>query len=135
MDKKIHNRYMLSIYSRDNKLVRITIPSDDDKVYRYLVDILANSAIKNFTVFAHGYAKEYKWRNYWNIYDPIKEFKRQNIDFEGEKSRYIICDYNDKFDISKTYPRVLILPRFITKDEIIDCSNFRTKNRLPSILS
>jgi hypothetical protein len=49
-----------------------------------------------------------------------------------KKSKYFLCNLNENFEICKTYPRKLILPRFLTKEEIIDCSNFRTKNRLPS---
>ncbi len=109
------------------------IPSENDRFYKSFVEIVGNAAVKNFTVFAHVYAKDYKWDNHWNIYDPIKEFKRQNVEIEGEKSKYTICHYNQFFDICRTYPKILIMPRFIIRDEIADCSNFRTKNRLPSI--
>lgn len=97
-----------------------------------MLNVISNASINNFTLFSKKYAKEYKWKNYNSIYNIEKEFRRQNIDFEKEKSRYELRNLNENFELCKTYPEYLLLPRFVNKDDIINCSNFRTKNRLPS---
>ncbi len=70
----------------------------------------------------------------WSIYDIENEFIRQRVDFTSDKSRYRISRVNEKYKVCSTYPKIFIVPRFFSDEEIIDCSNFRTKNRLPSMI-
>ena len=71
--------------------------------------------------------------NYWDIYDIEKEFNRQKIDFESNKSKYYLID-NSSFSICESYPKKLIVPNLNTKNILEDikiCADFRTKKRLP----
>lgn len=38
---------------------------------------------------------------------------------------------NEKFDLCRTYPALLVVPRAISNSQVEGCSKFRTRNRLP----
>jgi hypothetical protein len=92
--------------------------------------------LRHFSLFAKKFLSHcniHKEIDGWTIYNLEKEFIRQKVDFSSDKSRYRISKINEKFKVCSTYPKSFIVPRFFSDEEIVDCSNFRTKNRLPSI--
>lgn len=40
---------------------------------------------------------------------------------------------NKHFDICATYPSKFVVPKALSKEQIIACSKFRTKQRLPAL--
>ena len=40
---------------------------------------------------------------------------------------------NEKFDLCRTYPQLLVVPRAVSNSVVEGCSKFRTKNRLPAL--
>ena len=72
-------------------------------------------------------------KDYWNLYNIEKEFKRQEVDFQSNNPKFILID-NTSFTICESYPKKLIVPNLKTKNILKDikiCADFRTKKRLP----
>ena len=84
----------------------------------------------------YSYAKYYKSINKikykidgWTIYDPLKEFMRQNIIFEMDHFR--ISQKNVYYELCETYPSLLVIPSQIDDMSLPKIASFRMKNRFP----
>jgi len=66
----------------------------------------------------------------WKIYNFHEEYKRWGIDLADKKCNLRLLN-NKNFEICKSYPKELIVPLSITDEEVVECSNFRTKARFP----
>lgn len=75
--------------------------------------------------------------NSWNIYDPLKEFKRQGLIFDnsrsGPETNWRITNLNDNFNLCQSYPNFLIIPNTISDTVITHASKFRSKQRIPAL--
>ena len=84
----------------------------------------------------YSYAKYYKSQNKikypidgWTIYDPLKEFIRQNIAFEMDHFR--ISQKNLNYELCETYPSLLVIPSLFDDMSLPKTASFRMKNRFP----
>ncbi|KAN0021669.1 hypothetical protein ACTFIU_003813 [Dictyostelium citrinum] len=66
----------------------------------------------------------------WHIYQPLKEFQRQSIPNEDWR----VSHYNNDYQYSPTYPNLLIVPKRITDQELINTTPFRSKGRIPTLV-
>lgn len=76
----------------------------------------------------------------WQVYNFQKEMQRQGVTektFDPAQHPtplpshvYQLLDNKD-FGLSSTYPKQLIVPLRLTLGEVVACSRFRTKERLP----
>ena len=108
-------------YIKFNDIIReFGKPNDNSKYFRY-AHYYYNTYLKK--------RKEDKYIDGWTIYDPEKEYKYQELDFENE---FRILD-NSKYNFCSTYPKQIIIPISITDDDIIKGSQFRTKERFPAL--
>ena len=64
----------------------------------------------------------------WRLFDLDKELKRMGLNNE---SSWRICNVNQNFEVSATYPRQFVVPTCISDDEVSDAATFRSKGRLP----
>lgn len=134
-DKKTVNKYHLDIITKDNRIIKLIIFSEVLNSYYILQKLSFPNESRYFSLFAKKFFSHFNMHyeiNGWTIYDVEKEFIRQKVDFTSDKSRYRISKINEKYKVCSTYPKNFMIPRFFSDEEIIDCSNFRTKNRLPS---
>ena len=65
----------------------------------------------------------------WKIYNPIKEFQRQNVPFEMDSFR--ISQINLKYKLCETYPSILVLPSQCDDSSLEKIASCRIKNRFP----
>ena len=65
----------------------------------------------------------------WNLYNPIKEFERQQIPYGMDSFR--ISQININFKLCETYPSLLIVPSQVSDSTIINMASCRTKKRFP----
>ena len=63
----------------------------------------------------------------WNIYDPVKEYKRQGI----PNNKWRLTTFNEKYEYSPTYPNIFCVPNSITDAHLIEVCKFRSKGRIP----
>jgi len=80
---------MIEIFTKDNRNFKFSLLNSNDNI---TFNILYSHCFPE-DQFSYGdFAREYKkkigknllFREGWNLYDPKKEFKRQNIDFLNE---------------------------------------------------
>lgn len=65
----------------------------------------------------------------WKIYNPMKEFERQQIPYDMDSFR--ISSINCKFKLCETYPSFLLLPSKIDDSSVIKMASCRAKKRFP----
>ena len=109
------------------------ISSENNKVYKKLFEAFNNK------VDYYRYAKFYKdiqeSKNIryeiegWNIYDPLKEYIRQGVEFSDEK--FCFSDLNHKYKLCETYPNILVIPSKFSNKELFKIAQYRMKNRFP----
>ncbi len=127
----------MDIITKDNRNIKLIIFSDELNLFYIIEKLCFPTEIRQFSLFTkkfYSYCKLLIEIDGWTLFDIDKEFVRQKVDFNQDKSRYRVSRVNDKYRVCSTYPRSFIVPRYFSDEDIIDCSNFRTKNRLPSIL-
>eukprot|EP01035_Chromulina_nebulosa_P018155 gene18155-23809_t len=66
----------------------------------------------------------------WHIYNPLNEFKRLGI----PDSNWRISLINVRYELCPTYPKLLIVPKDISDDDLSSGSSFRSKNRMPTLV-
>ena len=86
---------------------------------------------KKFFNFAFTYKNQQKAKKNIKVYNIINEFQRQGIIFETNKEFRILS--NNNFEFCESYPKRIIVPYNMTDAQIKKCSEFRTKNRIPTL--
>ena len=105
----------------------------DNSIYKKIFDSF-NNKVDNFR-YAQFYKsiqekKNIKYEiNGWNIYDPIKEYKRQGIELSDDK--FCFSYLNEKYELCETYPNILVIPKEFDTKELFNIAKSRKKNRFP----
>lgn len=71
--------------------------------------------------------------NSWQLYNPINEFKRQGLNFNHDDCPWRISTINKDYKFCPTYPNRLIVPKIISDTILTHTSNYRSKNRIPTL--
>ncbi|KAJ3433107.1 myotubularin-related [Anaeramoeba flamelloides] len=69
--------------------------------------------------------------DFWEIYNPIKEFQRMKVNFEEENFPWRRTEINETYLVSPTYPIFLVTPSSCDDQLVKKATNYRTKKRLP----
>ena len=70
-------------------------------------------------------------KNGWEIYNPLTEYKRMGVDFSSNECPFKLFKGNINWAMTATYPEFLVVPKIIPDEIVIECSKFRTKERIP----
>ncbi|CUM67543.1 uncharacterized protein PRCAT00005243001 [Priceomyces carsonii] len=70
--------------------------------------------------------------NGWDIYDPVEEYKRQEL--ISDSSNWRISTVNDDYKFCPSYPNILIVPKSISDNVLKHAGKFRSKQRIPSVV-
>ena len=65
----------------------------------------------------------------WKLYSPIEEFKRFNI----PNDQWRLFFLNIGYEITNTYPEVLVVPAAANDDLVLGSIKFRSKGRFPAL--
>jgi len=133
--KKDYNSYIIEVTLKDTRILRFYVKDDVLSTFFIVLENLAlPKNIQNYYTFTELYQNELKkeknYFNGWAIYDPIREFSRQGVT-EDNNLGLRFCECNKDFNLCQTYPEFLIEPQTISDKELIQASQYRTKNRLP----
>jgi myotubularin-related protein 1/2 len=136
-DKRLTTKYVLDICTKDNRVIRLSFNNDSKKIYGNLAGLCNPKENTLYYTFAIKY-REYHPVNYdgWLIYDFTKEFERQGLILQNNQNvekKLRITKINKNFELCSSYPRDLIVPDFITDEQLKEASTFRTKNRIPAL--
>ena len=133
-DKKNPKNYTLEITTKDLRTLKFIILNEQVKFYANLNNFLFqkdHNQIYNF-VYKYREIQEKNTEEGWKIFNPFIEFARQGLDFiesRGLKESIL----NKNYGLCRTYPDYLVFPSTLSDSEIRDASNYRTKNRLPTL--
>ena len=133
--------FFKGFYNDETKITTITlkdyrsfkIKSHNNQILKQLKDFANN------TLDLYLYAKNYKKsqdkknkiypKNGWELYDPICEYLRQEIEFSDNK--FCFSYKNNDYKLCDTYPNILVIPKDFDNDEIFKVASSRMKNRFP----
>ncbi|SCV02052.1 LAMI_0G15434g1_1 [Lachancea mirantina] len=68
--------------------------------------------------------------DYWNLYNPLEEFRRQGLTLE-ETCKWRLSKINDDFNFCKTYPNLLVVPQNVSDTLLTHAAKYRSQNRIP----
>ena len=87
-NKQLIGKYIIDISTKDNRFQRFIINNEQNILYHNLKNILSHKDLTHFYQFAKRY-REYSPVNVdgWLIYDPLEEYKRQQINFDNDVSK------------------------------------------------
>lgn len=69
----------------------------------------------------------------WKLYDPRKEYERQNLFSEGS-SFWRLSNVNEGYRFSPSYPNCFIVPASISESVLQHAGKFRSKQRIPAVV-
>lgn len=85
----------------------------------------------NLNHFAFDYKKSYtESNNGWNVYDVRQEYERMGLT-QSNDFRYSKINADYKF--CETYPRILVVPKSVSDDDLRLVGEFRSKHRIPVV--
>jgi hypothetical protein len=122
---------ILEIYAKDNRILKLYEIGGD--TINEIIKTIKFHAFESKKPFAFYRTQPDDEINEFAGFNWLKEFARMGVDIESEKSPFKLFE-NPGFEISPTYPSVLVVPRAMSHQEVINCSKFRTKKRFPGIL-
>ena len=136
--------FTMEIYMNDKRIINIVFKNNaGDSFLDRLNGLLSLKERPSYSNLAFEYKKNhpiYKKQNFedgWNIYNPEKEYERQgitNLDYEVSRNKlFRKTKLNENYTLCATYPKFLITVGEITESDYKGSSEFRTKNRLPTL--
>jgi hypothetical protein len=150
IDKINPHLFILEVFTKDNRQIRLVMANENKKLFGLLANSVNSKDINSYFQMAYKY-REYHPVNYdgWAVYDLIKEFQRQGVDFNNYNSFNSGNNLNDKlsydtkfrlsfvnekdFSMCSSYPEIIVVPAQITDDELKESASFRTKGRIPTL--
>ena len=153
LEKKNQPPNTLYISTKAGQKLRLNFISENSYDFSLICDILEKlvpmTNINNS--FAFSFHLEYPHLeqaiNGWAVYDTEREYTRQGVILTPEMNptetlsnveRYAFKKIPNRLPdgsgrICDTYPEELIVPNLMDLEQIVKCSTFRTKNRLPAL--
>lgn len=98
-------------------MCKLAFPEDQTKTFAFLHQSL------DFEVATED--------NGWGFLDWDYELERMGLD---DKARYRVTQANCEYELCPTYPTQIVVPMYITDDELVTCAKFRSKGRIPAIV-
>lgn len=85
----------------------------------------------NMNFFAFDYKKTFtEQNNGWNVYDVRQEYERMGLT-QSNDFRY--SKINADFKFCETYPRLLVVPKSVSDEDLRLVGEFRSKHRIPVV--
>eukprot|EP00357_Protocruzia_adherens_P019156 CAMPEP_0114991634 /NCGR_PEP_ID=MMETSP0216-20121206/11487_1 /TAXON_ID=223996 /ORGANISM="Protocruzia adherens, Strain Boccale" /LENGTH=226 /DNA_ID=CAMNT_0002354995 /DNA_START=272 /DNA_END=948 /DNA_ORIENTATION=- len=123
--------WTMRIKGKDCRCIKLYFPCvDQSQGFINYVNNYVSLSVKTPFAVAHyqGMKEDTPEDSGWNLYNLRKEYER--IGFKlGEDSEWRISNFNDNYEVSKTYPNTAISDSVLTK-----VAQFRTKGRIPSVV-
>lgn len=122
------NAYGLELYCKDMRNLRFAHKQENHSrriIYDKLM-VYAFPATNSKPFFAFTYKERFDI-NGWDIYDPEKEFQRQNVPNEC----WQITRINEKYELCDTYPALFAVPASVSDEDLKKVSAFRSRERIP----
>lgn len=129
---KGENSYGIDLTCKDMRNIRFALKQANHSrrdVFETIVQYafpLSNS--KELPLFAFEYKEKYDI-NGWNVYKPFSEYERLGL--LKNDCGWKFSKSNEKYELSDSYPAVLVVPVGASEEEVKLVSNFRCRGRIP----
>ncbi|KAK6589075.1 myotubularin related 1 [Cryptosporidium xiaoi] len=137
-----YNSYpcLLDISTRDLRYIQILIVQSDKErrfLHNYIDKIINETICNNFFCYIAYNEKRINERLF--KFDIVSEYKRmglnlENQEFQNNNDAYFplrISFVNNNYELCNSYPKIIVVPRDISDNQLIKISGFRSKNRIP----
>lgn len=130
-----NKKYVIDLILKDYRSFSFKLTAEDYLKFNEIIQEFGKpSDNSKYFRFAHYYYNIYtkKRKEYidgWTIYNPEKEYEKQELDFNDE---FRIID-NSKYNFCSTYAKQIIVPKSISDEDIKKASEYRTKERFPAL--
>ena len=137
--------FSIQIIMKDQRLIDLVFKNSNlgESFLDRLNGLLSLKERPSYTNLAFEYKKNhpiFKKPNFedgWNLYNPEAEYSRQgihNLDYEVSRNKlFRKTKLNENYSLCASYPKFLITVGEITDSDYKSSSEFRTKNRLPTL--
>ncbi|XP_074621963.1 phosphatidylinositol-3,5-bisphosphate 3-phosphatase MTMR2-like isoform X2 [Acropora palmata] len=122
------NAYGLELFCKDMRNLRFAHKQENHSrrlIYEKLM-MYAFPMTNSKPFFAFTYKERFEV-NGWDIFDPEKEFQRQNVPNECWKLTRI----NEKYELCDTYPSLFVVPASVSDEDLRKVAVFRSRERIP----
>lgn len=103
-----------------------TVQSRESEIERAL-SVLSAYAFPNNLQYAFAYSHKLQCK-ILDSFEPILEYSRQTV---LDSNFWRVTTSNEEYRLCRSYPRVLIVPKTLTDDELAIIASFRSGQRLP----
>ncbi|KAK0424535.1 hypothetical protein QR680_008714 [Steinernema hermaphroditum] len=123
--------YGIQLTCKDMRNIRFTSPQANHS-RRALFDVLQKYSFPvshKMPLFASVYTAVYR-RNGWDLFDPVREFKRMGV----PNDVWVITRINERYEFADTYPALLAIPQaaHAAGEEFLRrVADFRSRQRIP----
>ena len=120
----------INILSKDSRVFRFTPSIDEDqkKISRIVASIKRSAFTKDCFAFVHTLEGD----DGWKIFNKAKEYERMGLNLNDKTCKFRYYS-NKNYKTCATYPELLVVAREVKDEDIINSSNFRTKQRFPAL--
>jgi hypothetical protein len=136
--------FTMEVHMKDERVITLVFKGNNGYSFlERLNGLLTYKENPNYSNLAFEFRKNhpiYKKPNFqdgWNLYNPEKEYERQGItdlDYNTSRSKlFRKTKLNENYGLCASYPKFLITCGEITDSDYKGSSEFRTKNRLPTL--
>ena len=137
-DERVGDRLLVDVYQKYDALPSLRMTMADAEAHQMASYIKQHQAARtsleaSFAV-AHGVALGAARRlrcDGWRLYSDADEFQRMGLN--NPLSHWRVCRLNEQFALCGTYPRLVVVPRKMSDDEIRRAADFRSGQRLPAL--
>lgn len=124
--------YPLLIHSKNFQILHFLIPQEKDchHVFVSLLRLSRPEQYEELYCFSYNpnFDKEER-QHQWDFLDLKAEYRRMGV----PNSLWKICNINQEYKVSDTYPRELYVPKSASLPVIIGSSKFRSRGRFPTL--
>ena len=138
VDKKQSGDICLDITTKDFREIKYIFSAAEqtisgEKVYQSIQVFAFPKKESLYFAFSHNPAMPTSTVDGWDLYDDVTEYKRMGLNFDSSDCPFKLYNGNKDWSMTGTYPLRIVLPKIMTRDEIDECSKFRTKERFPAL--
>ncbi|SCU93365.1 LAFA_0F16006g1_1 [Lachancea sp. 'fantastica'] len=134
-DKDMWQFWNIKIVGKDYTVFSLDFEDEHlaQDVYDSILKLTILHEVTQLYAFIYTSNKAEQQFNSWNIYDPIKEFQRQGLDFNDKDCRWRLSTINQDYNFCDTYPKLLVVPSTISDTLLTHSMRFRSQNRIPAL--
>ncbi|CDO94352.1 unnamed protein product [Kluyveromyces dobzhanskii CBS 2104] len=135
-DKDIWLFFNIKVITKDYNIFSLDLESEKNAqdIYDSLCKLTILDDVHKLYAFIYSPNKAETPFDSWNIYNPIKEFQRQGLNFNNEEDcSWRVTDVNEDYSFCRTYPSKLVVPSTVSDTLLSYSVKYRSQHRIPAL--